>query len=296
MDRLEPDAAPAPSGDERERIVQDLYRDIERSGVLPEKVAAFEAADAVLCALEMRLPRAEAEEVAHELPQALQLLIGRCVIHRTDRPEISFGQLAFLRLVASALGISVEQGERVTRAVFAAVQKLLAEDEVLDVRARLPRELAALWYPLGQTGVEPFEEPPPEPAETAARPVEEPAERILRELETSGVLPAGLSAVDATQAVLCTLSLELTEHEAQALAAFSTTFQHLLAPCGRHRGARQVHQPPFLERLVDHLGVDRRRAEQIARTVLAALRGRLAPEELHRIDSEIPRAVRRLWE
>ena len=297
MDRLEP--APTPADDEQERVIQSLFRDIERSGGLPPHVAAFEAADTVLCALEMRLPRAQAEEVVRDVPPMLRMLLRRCVMHETERPEVSFDELAFLRLVASALRISVEQAERVTRAVFVAVQKLMAEDEILDVRGKLPRELNALWLPPSMSGLEPFEPPPPvSPAvTTGARPLEEPTERILREIEQSRVLPERLSAIEALQAVLCTLSLELTAHEAQELADTTRTFEELLVPCVIHRGERPevMYRQTFLRRLADHLGVDEGRAERVAHTVFAAVRGRLGPDEIHKIDNRLPRSVRPLW-
>ena len=77
MDQLEPTTL---AEDERERATQTLFRDIDRSGALPEHVTALEAADVVLCALEMRLPRSEAEAVERDLPPMLGMLISRCVV------------------------------------------------------------------------------------------------------------------------------------------------------------------------------------------------------------------------
>lgn len=292
MDHLEPSVGPPLADEEAERAVQDLFREVEHSGELPADVPAYEAVDTVLCALEMRLPRRQAEQVEDEVPPTLRALISRCVIHRTDRPEISFDEPAFLRLVASALHISVDQAERVTREVFAALQQHLPEHEIFAVRRRLPRDLNALWYPRAV-------EPPlaDEDVRAGARPVEEPIETVLREIEESGVLPDELSATEALQAVLCTLSLELTGHEAQELADASRTLRRLLAPCVRHRHERPhvMDRPTFLQQIEEHLGVDERRAEQIAKTVFAALRGRLPPDEVRKIDSRIPRSVRSVW-
>ncbi|MGN6104797.1 MAG: DUF2267 domain-containing protein, partial [Kofleriaceae bacterium] len=156
-----------------------------------------------------------------------------------------------------------------------------------------------LWYPPSLSGLEPFETPPPEGADVFARgrPFEEPTESILREIEQSRVLPEGLAATEALQAVLCTLSLELTGHEAQELANTSRTLQRLLGPCVRHRGERPqvMRRPEFLHQLAEHLGGDERGAERIARTVFAALRGRLPPDEVRQIDDRVPRSVRTLW-
>lgn len=291
MEHPEPSVEPTPVDDEQDRDLQDLFGDIERSGVLPAHVPSYQAADAVLCALEMRLPRTQANEIVCDVPPTLSLLVRRCVIHQTDRPELSFDKPAFLRLIASALQISVAEAQRVTRAVFVAVQKRLPEDEILEVRRRLPRELNALW----------LDQEPPPPEDTGAVaggwPVEEPTETILREIEQSGVLPKGRSATEALQAVLCTLSLELTGHEAQELAASSRTLHRLLGPCVSHRGERPevMRRQTFLHRLAEHLGVDEEWAEQVARTVFAAVRGRLPPGAIARIDGRLPSSVRLLW-
>lgn len=290
MDPLEASVSPSSPTDE---AVQTLFRNIDDSGVLPAHVAPFEAADAVLCALEMRLPRTQAEEVAHDVPPTLQLLIRRCVIHKTERPAIQFDERAFLRLVASALRTSLGEAERVARAVFMAVQKLMPEREILDVRRRLPHELDELWYPRGPSRF--GGEPPDVPG--GMRPVEEPIESILREIELSGVLPKGLSATEALQIALCTLSLELTGHEAHELADTSPTFRRLLGPCVRHRDEPPVvmRGESFLKRLAYHYGFDEKHAERVARSVFAAVRGRLPPDEIHTIDNRIPRSVRPLW-
>src|SRR3954464_291473 len=129
MERQEPSAGPTYADD---RDLQDLFRDIERSGALPAHVPAYQAADAALCALEMRLPRTQAAEVVCELPPALSLLVRRCMIHKTDRPELSCDEPAFLRLIANVLQTSIADARRVTRAVFVAVKKRLPEDEILD--------------------------------------------------------------------------------------------------------------------------------------------------------------------
>ncbi len=299
MDHLEPSIVPTPADEDREREVLFMFRDIDRSGVLPADVTSFDAADAVLCALAMRLSRAEAEDVASFAPPSLRRIISRCVIHDEDRPEISLDMMGFLRLVAAHLRVLTEDAERISRAVFTAVQKLMPEDEVLDVRAQLPAELDALWYPFGATGRAPFEADIPEPPEVrrGTRPLEEPTETFLRELEQSGVLPATIPALDALQGVLCTLSLELTGTEANDLAGTSRTMQALLEPCVRHRGERPqpMTRPAFLQQVADHLGTDESTADRIARTVFASVRGRLPPDEIQKIDGRIPRSVRALW-
>jgi uncharacterized protein (DUF2267 family) len=294
MDQLEPSVAKGADA-EPERATQLLLADIERSGVLPENLSALEAADAVLCALEMRLPRTQAEEVEHDAPPTLRLFLSRCVMHRTSKPEIELDEAGFFRLVASALRITYVAAERVTRAVFDSVQKLMPQNEVMEVRRQLPSDLRAVWYPRDPAELAP--QPPPPRGDVIARPVEEPTESILREIEQSGVLTEGLSATLALGAVVCSLSFELTGHEAQELADRSRTLRDVLAACVTHRGERPqvMNRPAFLRQVADHLGIDEPTAEQLARTVFAALRGRLPPNEIRQIDNRIPRSVRPLW-
>lgn len=298
MEHQEVSVEPTPDEDERERAVQNMFRAIERSGTLPPGIAAFDAADTILCALEMRLPRADAQDLVDVVPPTLGRILSRCIVHRTAQPEISLDELGFLRLIATELKILVEEAQRLTRAVFEAVQQLVPEDEIWDVRNRLPRGLDTLWYPYNQSNREPFEPPPPEPEDREARPVEEPTETILHEIELSGVLPIGISAVDAVRSVLCTLSIELTGGENEELAGLvPRTLRELLTRCPRHLGERPetFDEASFVRRIAHHLGIDRRTAERITRTVFGALRGRLPPDEVPKIENRIPRSVRRLW-
>lgn len=302
MEPQEPGVEPTPIETERDTEVEEMFRDIELSGVLPEGIAAFDAADTVLCVLAMRLPRPDAQDLVEVVPPTLQRIISRCVTHEDDLPVVSFDQLAFLRAVATRLQILVEDAERVSRAVFAAVQKLMPEDEIWDVRNRLPRELDALWYPFSQSGLAAFEATSGAAREdvlAGVRPLEEPTETILRELEQSGVLPAGTSSISAVRAVLCTLAMELTGAEARELADLAPrTLHRLLDRCVKHRAERPqaFDQATFVARVADHLEVEVAAAKRISRAVFAALRARMPADEVARIDNRLPRSVRLLWQ
>jgi uncharacterized protein (DUF2267 family) len=283
-----------------DEAVDEMFREVQRSRAVPDGVSAFDATDTVLCALAMRLPRADAEDLAAVVPASLRRMISRCVVHEDDLPEISLDQRGFLNLIATRLRISYEAAERVTRSVFAAVQHLMPEDEIWDVRNRLPRDLDALWYPFTQSGRAAFEEVAGEPATDVLRrprPLEEPVESILAELERSDVLPAGVAAPDAVRAVLCTLSLELTGAEARELAALGPSFHLLLDRCVAHRGerAQAFDQVIFIGHVANHLALEAADAERVTRAVFAALRGRLPAAEVAQIDNRVPRSVRRLW-
>lgn len=287
--------------DESDREVDKMFRDVERSQQVPASISAFDATDTILCALAMRLPRADAEDLADVVPPTLRRLISRCVVHENDLPEISFDQRGFLNLIATRLAISVEGAERLCRTVFSAVQTLMPEDEIWDVRNRLPRDLDVLWYPFTQSGHAAFEEPLPGPPVNVLRgprPFEEPTESILRELEQSGVLPDETSSIDAVISVLSTLSLEMTGAEARAFAelvprTLGAFLEHYVTE--RPERPQAFDQTLFLDQVAAELECDQRAAERIARTVFAALRGRIPPEEVQRIDNRLPRTVRKLW-
>lgn len=299
MERQEPVSERTPSEDDGDRDVQHMLREIERGGALPEGVPGFDAADAVLCALAMRLPRADADDLADVVPPTLRRIMSRCVVHEGDLPEVSVDLPSFLRLIATRLRIRVEDAMRVSRAVFAAVQALMPEDEIWDVRNRLPRDLDALWYPYTQSGRAAFE-PPTEARASAGggRPFEEPTETIVRELEQSGVLPRGGSPTEAIGAVLCTLAMELAGGEAEELAeVLPRTLRGMLDRCPHHRGRRPefYEEDAFVGHVAEHLEVDAVTADRICRTVFAAMRARIPGAEDERIVGQLPRGVRSLW-
>lgn len=284
-----------------ESDVERLYRDVERSGALPAGVAAVDAVDAVLCTLVLRLTGGEARDLSAALPPALRRLIARCVRPETERPELLYDEPMFLRLIGSQLAITVEAAERVARAVFAAVQRLVPEDEIWDVENQLPGDLEPLWKPYTASEVTAFEAAaaPGVDVTTGPRPAEEPTESMLREVEQSGVLPAETSAEDALVAVLCTLAAELTGGELRALSEHAPVSLHrLLDRCPRHAGdaPEPLHREAFLQRVGAHLGItDDAAAGRVARAVFAALRGRIPPASVQQIDGRLPRSVRALW-
>ncbi len=281
----------------RDLATRRLLEDIERSGTLPAHVSALDATEVVLCTLEVRLPRARAQRIVHDIPPTLAALISSCVLRQSDPRKTTLDEGGLVRDVAVTLRMSLDRAEQLARAVFCAVQKLMPPQEILAVRARLAPRVRDLWYPLGVE--EPIAATPPERAYAMeiGRPTEEPTESVLREIDQSGTLPLELSAAEVLQAVLCTLSLELTAHEARELANASRSLRGLLMPCVNHRGERPevTREPVFLHVLAEHLGIDEGRAGRIARTVFAALRGRLPPDAIQMIDNRIPRSVRALW-
>lgn len=127
-----------------EEPTQKFFRDIEQSATLPEGVDAERAASAVLCTLMMRVTGGEAREFVESMPPPLSRRLRRCIDHRDEQPR-KFDRAEFLSFVADHLGVEIDQAERISRAVFAAVREDLPQREVDDVETQLPRDLAELW-------------------------------------------------------------------------------------------------------------------------------------------------------
>ena len=90
----------------------------------------------------------------------------------------------------------------------------------------------------------------------------------------------------------------MTGAEARAFADLvPRTLRAFLDNSVRDRGERPqaFDQVLFLDQIASELGCEPRAAEQITRTVFAALRGRMPPDEVQRIDNRLPRSVRKLW-
>ena len=118
---------------------------IERSGALPEGVSPSEAAAATLCVLSLRVTADQARELMRFLPADVSRLVRPCARHRGAPAEI-FDRNEFLRRVGDHLIVSVQESERITRAVFEAVRMWLPARDVREVAVQLPEDLRDLWH------------------------------------------------------------------------------------------------------------------------------------------------------
>jgi osmotically-inducible protein OsmY/uncharacterized protein (DUF2267 family) len=116
---------------------------IDGSGLLPSDVAADDAARAVLCALALRMTRAQAQEFAGRLPGELGRVFHPCARHRRMATE-PIDRDAFLHHVAEHVLVTPEEAALVARAVFAALRHRVP---AADVANKLPRDLEELWPP-----------------------------------------------------------------------------------------------------------------------------------------------------
>jgi uncharacterized protein (DUF2267 family) len=141
MDRDEVARVPRPV----EEPTEKLFHDLEESGVLPEGISASEATSAVLCNLLMRVSGGEARDFVTAAPTTLRTLLGACMRHRDERPEMFVDRAEFLRRVADQRGIGTDVASRLSRAVFAAARTLLSSCEATHIENQLPRDLLELW-------------------------------------------------------------------------------------------------------------------------------------------------------
>lgn len=123
---------------------RDVLDEIARRVELPSGATASDAFSGVMCALCDRLSGGEARDVWLALPGTMRPLVERCVLHRGEPADVFDREQLFER-VATHLRTDVAHAEEITRAVFAAVKRLLPEREVDDVASQLPRDLVVLW-------------------------------------------------------------------------------------------------------------------------------------------------------
>jgi uncharacterized protein (DUF2267 family) len=121
---------------------------------------------------------------------------------------------------------------------------------------------------------------------------------VEAKIEQQGGLPPGMRGTDAAMAVLCVLAQRLSGGEARDLVV---TLPEGLRPrvqaCTRHRGERgeAFDYDEFLRRVAAHLGVSAPKAEEITRTVFAAVRWTLPVKEQQDVASQLPWDLEQLW-
>jgi uncharacterized protein (DUF2267 family) len=116
-----------------------------RANGLPAEVGAEQAAAAVFCALEVRLPPAVATRFQVALPDELRELFRRCGPEHGGPPE-GFGRDEYLRRLGEHLDVGPQEAEEATRSVFAGIRRMLStRADAAAVAKLLPADLAVLW-------------------------------------------------------------------------------------------------------------------------------------------------------
>jgi uncharacterized protein (DUF2267 family) len=277
----------------REEATERFFRHIQQSGAVPSGISAEQAATAVLCTLTMRVTGGQARDYVASIPQPLSALLIPCVQHRGEQPE-KFDRAGFLQRVTDHLGVSMEDAERISRAVFAAVRSDLPQREADDVESQLPRDLAELWRAPAADVTERGE---PQPViNIAGR--DEATQRFFRDILGSGALPLGMAPEVAATAVLCILTLRVTGGQARDyVASLPRALNTMLLPCAAHRDEQpeKFDRAEFLRRVADHLSVGVEEAERITRAVFRGMQHDLPQREVDDVETQLPRDLAELW-
>lgn len=126
------------------QVAHFVLGQIEQSGALPAVITGAQAFTAVMCTLEHALSAAEAQRFARTLPGSIRPLVDRCAVHRNG-PTARLHSDEFTLQVADHLHTDAAPAEAITRAVFAAVQRLLSAPEVEEVARELAPDLRDMW-------------------------------------------------------------------------------------------------------------------------------------------------------
>ncbi|WP_373048775.1 DUF2267 domain-containing protein [Vulgatibacter sp.] len=123
---------------------EELLRDVEASGALPEGVTAEAAVSGVLCTLAMRLTGGEASNFFASLPDGIRPLLRTCTLHQDQAAQL-FDKPAFIRKVAHHFGLGDDDAEPIARAVLRATRARIPTGELHGVEGQLPKDLKELW-------------------------------------------------------------------------------------------------------------------------------------------------------
>jgi uncharacterized protein (DUF2267 family) len=243
---------------------EEFLRTVEQ-GADVGRGEAEQATRAVLETLAERLSKGQARHLAEQLPPRVAAWLA------TDSGAQAYEVEEFLRRVAERRQVDLETAERYVRAVFMALGRTVADQELADMEAELPKSFAP-FLPKGPTvevmPVEPF---------------------IARVADRAGIDEG--AAAKAAAAVLETLAERISGGEVEDL------LQHL--PPELHeplrRGdalsdgaARRMSLDQFVERIAEREGVSLVVAHEHARAVFATLREALPDKEWRDVLAQLP--------
>lgn len=139
--------------------VQTFLRIVQEEAGLANREQAKKATQLVFDLLHHRITEDEAEDVKSQLPKDLaemwdggDNLLDRLISRFT--PHHKFERMAFVEAVNDQKGTLPSTGEKITRAVFYALQSQISPGEAKDVAQQLPKQLRELWEesrPLAKT-------------------------------------------------------------------------------------------------------------------------------------------------
>lgn len=258
-----------------------IIEDVRRRVPLPPSITPEDAIQAVMCAFSQHVSRGEAVHVFDALPQVVQPLLERCMIHR-DEEARRFGRDELVLAVADHLHVQLEQADEITSAVLHAISSRLPEREVTAVAAQLPAELRHLWVvsrvPVG--------------APVAPHP-------ILTRIEQSVSLHRGITGVGAFTSVVGQLTHRLSLGEAhQLVSALPSDLRQLLDEhlLGRGEHPEKLGKTTYLERVAKDLKIDDLdEAERVAKAVFKHIEDHIPGSVFAHVEAQLPRELSDLW-
>jgi uncharacterized protein (DUF2267 family) len=252
---------------------EDFIHIVEEEGGIPEDDAR-NAVRATLVTLGERLSGGEARDIAEQLPSEIRPLLT------LDGEESQgFGVDEFLRRVAEREHVLEPAAEQHAAAVFAALGRVVSQDEIDDMAAELGRRYGTLLEAAKS---------PPRPRERALVPVSELVARVAAR--------AGLeegAARRALEAVLEALAHRIASGEVDDLAERLPAELHPALRRGVAKSAKAVplslHE--FLREIADAEGGGATEDDAVAhaRAAFAVLRDAVGEKELSDVVAELPR-------
>jgi uncharacterized protein (DUF2267 family) len=232
-----------------------------------DREAAERAARATLETLSERLTEGQARDVAEQLPEELARWL------RPKGSRETFHADEFVRRVAEREGVDVSTAEQHAGAVFLALSRAVAGDELRDMLSELPKD----FHPLIEKA-----RPP-----SGVMPAEEFFRRVA---DRAG--PDEATARRATEAVLETLAERLAGGEVEDVRKELPPELHAALRRGKdrvHGVARSMTLDEFLSLVAEREAVSVDAAREHARAVFATLRDALVEKTFTDVDAELPK-------
>lgn len=226
---------------------------------------ALLATRATLQTLGERISGGEARDLAEQLPDGLAPWIG------AESRAQPFGIDEFLRRVGERESVDPETAARHARAVFAALERAVGEDEFDDMVSELPKTFAPLL---------------PKGLHVEATTSDWFLERVA---DRTGLTETAAEA--ATQAVLETLAERIAGGEVDDLISRLPPRLHPALERGRARvagKARPMSLDEFVEAVADREGVGRGDAREHVAAVLTTLREATGEDEYFDLAAQLP--------
>jgi uncharacterized protein (DUF2267 family) len=251
----------------------------QRAGIDHEQAGSISCF--ALGLLAQRISEGQAEDMARRLPEQLQ----PCMQH--EGPRETYHADEFLRRIREQLGADDAVAQKVARAVMAALWTAAGPKEFNDMQSELPGDFLPLLE-TAQAQAPPPTSEPPQPFRGSLT-----ADEFVRRVaQRAGLEPD--RARKATEAVLETLALRVTEGQIQDLRPFIPPELHDPLTFGvlrSHGRALRMSVEEFLDEIAQREGegLTREQAAAHARAVFSVLREAVGDKEFRDTVAQLSR-------